>query len=62
VVPDADISVNENQNPVVRLAAGAPVTDLVEALNKIKVPPRDIISILQAIRRAGSLHAELVIQ
>ncbi|MCK9192574.1 MAG: flagellar basal body P-ring protein FlgI [Nevskia sp.] len=62
VVPDADISVKENQNPVVRLAAGAPVTDLVEALNKIKVPPRDIISILQAIRRAGSLHAELIIQ
>lgn len=62
VVPDTDIAVDENQNPVVRLSAGAPVTDLVEALNKIKVPPRDIISILQAIRRAGSLHAELIIQ
>lgn len=62
VVPDADIAVDESQNPVVRLSAGAPVTDLVEALNRIKVPPRDIISILQAIRRAGSLHAELIIQ
>lgn len=62
VVPEADIDVSETDKPVLSLPAGTKVADLVFALNKIKVPPRDTISILQAMKRAGSLHAELVIQ
>lgn len=62
VVPDANITVDETEKPVVSLQSGASVDELVSALNKIKVPPRDTISILQAIKRAGSLRAELVIQ
>jgi flagellar P-ring protein precursor FlgI len=38
------------------------VADLVQALNKIHASPREVISVLQAIRSAGALHAELVIQ
>lgn len=38
------------------------VTDLVQALAKIKVSTRDIISILQAVKAAGALHADLIIQ
>lgn len=38
------------------------VTDLVAALSRMKVSTRDVISILQAIKGAGALHAELVIQ
>ncbi|MBQ3033106.1 MAG: flagellar basal body P-ring protein FlgI, partial [Deferribacterales bacterium] len=33
--------------------------DLVKALNAIGVTPRDLISILQAIKSAGALHADL---
>lgn len=38
------------------------VADLVQALARIKTNTRDIISILRAVRAAGALHAELVVQ
>jgi flagellar P-ring protein precursor FlgI len=34
---------------------------LAQALNSLGVSPRDIITIFQAIKKAGALHAELVI-
>lgn len=38
------------------------VSDLVQLLAQGKTSPRDMISILQAIRAAGALHAELIVQ
>lgn len=38
------------------------VGDLVEALARLRVSTRDVISILQAVKAAGALHAELVVQ
>lgn len=38
------------------------VADLVQALARAKVDTRRIISILQAIRRAGALHAEIIVE
>jgi flagellar P-ring protein precursor FlgI len=34
----------------------------VQALNRIKASPRDMIAILQGIKAAGALRAELIIQ
>lgn len=62
VVPDTQIKVDESASASVSLPTGTSVADLVAALNRLKVAPRDTISILQAIKRAGSLHAQLVIQ
>lgn len=62
VVPDTSIKVQEVGSPTVSMPAGATVSELTVALNKIKMTPRDIISILQSIQRAGALHAELVVQ
>lgn len=38
------------------------VVDLVQSLAKMKVSARDVISILRAVKAAGALHAELVVQ
>ncbi len=38
---------------------GVSISDLVKGLNAIGVTPRDLISILQAIKAAGALHGEL---
>ena len=38
------------------------VADLVRALGRVKTSPRDTISILQAMKTAGALYAELIIQ
>lgn len=60
--PETQISIDETQSAEVALPAGTSVSELVSALNRLKVAPRDVISILQAIKRAGSLHAQLIIQ
>ena len=44
---------------VALLDTGANVGDLVQALNKLGVSPKDLISILQSIKAAGALHGEL---
>jgi flagellar P-ring protein precursor FlgI len=62
VVPEATVTVEEDRAQAVSLGDGATITELVEALRAIKVSSRDVIAILQGIKRAGALHAELVIQ
>jgi flagellar P-ring protein FlgI len=44
------------------VAGGNTVSDLVQSLSRMKTPTRDIISILRAVKAAGALHAELIIQ
>jgi len=44
------------------MPAGTRVSDLVSALAASRFRRATIISILQAIKRAGSLHAQLIIQ
>jgi flagellar P-ring protein precursor FlgI len=63
VVPRTRINVEENAaGSVVSLPAGTTVADLISALNKVKASTRDIITILQSMKKAGALHAELIIQ
>ncbi|MEQ1506233.1 MAG: flagellar basal body P-ring protein FlgI [Myxococcota bacterium] len=59
VVPRADVNAKEENGQLV-LVEGVSIGDVVAALNKMGVTPRDLIVILQAIQSAGALHAELV--
>jgi flagellar P-ring protein precursor FlgI len=60
MVSNTRIDVEESAG--MTLEANNTVSDLVKALNKIKTSTRDMISILQGIKAAGALHAELIIQ
>lgn len=62
VVPNTTIEATEDLPQSVALPDNTSVTDLVAALNRVKATSRDIITILQAMKRAGALHAELIIQ
>lgn len=62
VVPETDITVDEETGINVSLPRHSTVAELVTALNKVKASSRDIITILQGVKRAGALHAELIIQ
>jgi flagellar P-ring protein precursor FlgI len=62
VVPRTRIEANEGGMNSVTMPAGATVSDLVAALKQVKSTTREVIAILQSIKRAGALHAELVIQ
>lgn len=50
---------NLNESRVHLLEQGAHVGELVQALNKLGVTPKDLISILQSMKAAGALHGEL---
>jgi flagellar P-ring protein precursor FlgI len=45
----------------VAVEGAATVQDMAKALNSLRVQPRDIIAIFQALKEAGALKAELVI-
>jgi flagellar P-ring protein FlgI len=61
MVTNTKIEVNEVSSPGF-LAGNTTVAELVQSLSKMKTNTRDIISILRAIKAAGALHAELVVQ
>jgi flagellar P-ring protein FlgI len=61
IVPEKNISFQEEKGRTVTLREGASVEDVVKALNAIGAGPRDVISILQAIKAQGALQAELEI-
>jgi flagellar P-ring protein precursor FlgI len=46
---------------MVILQEGVSLQDLVAGLNALGVPPRDLIGILQAIKAAGALQADIVV-
>jgi flagellar P-ring protein precursor FlgI len=63
VVPRTSIGVDEGGAAEFRvIGSGVSLRELVNGLNALGVPPRDVISILQSIKAAGALHAELVVQ
>jgi len=61
VVPEQNISIQEDKGQTVNLREGASVEEVVRALNTIGAGPRDVIAILQAIKAQGALQAELEI-
>jgi flagellar P-ring protein precursor FlgI len=61
VVPQTELDVNEGDAQLVALDAGATLADVVRALNLLGVTPRDIIAVMQALKAAGALRAEIVI-
>ncbi len=59
VVPDTTVSAREEPSRRIELNEGASVDQLVNGLQKIGASSRDVIAILQAIKAAGALDAEL---
>lgn len=60
VVPDTDIEIQE-QEAYLRVVEGADLTEVVNALNALGATPQDLMAILEALKAAGSLRAELEI-
>src|SRR5207249_2999274 len=59
VVPQTNVTTREEKARNVVLKQGATVEELVRALAAIGSTPRDVIAILQNLRSAGALEAEL---
>jgi flagellar P-ring protein FlgI len=61
LVTNSSVNVSESAGTGF-VAAGTTVADLVQALAQLRTNTRDIISILRAVKAAGALHAELIVQ
>ncbi len=62
VVPDSDVKTNEGDKTVRYMPAAASLSDVAAALGTLGLSPRELASVLQALRGAGALEAELIIQ
>jgi flagellar P-ring protein precursor FlgI len=59
VAEKADISIKQDGGSIVQLPSGTRLTDVVKALNSLGATPQDLLAILQAMKSAGALNAEL---
>ncbi|MEP7139340.1 MAG: flagellar basal body P-ring protein FlgI [Caldimonas sp.] len=59
VTERADITITQQPGALVQMAAGAKLADVVKALNVLGATPQDLLAILQALKSAGALMAEL---
>ncbi|MES2065077.1 MAG: flagellar basal body P-ring protein FlgI [Pseudomonadota bacterium] len=63
VVPRTQVSVNDgNDAHLALIGGGASLKTLVSGLNALGVSPRDLITILQAVKSAGALQADIEVQ
>ncbi|MBC7768221.1 MAG: flagellar basal body P-ring protein FlgI [Phycisphaerales bacterium] len=62
VITNTSLDVDRDGNNMVATFSNTSVADLVQGLARARVDTRRIISILQAVRTAGALHAEIIVQ
>ena len=55
----SDIAISQQGGALLSMPAGAKLMDVVKALNALGATPMDLLAILQAMKSAGALHAEL---
>ncbi len=54
-----DIKINQEPGALIQLPQGTKLTEVVKALNTLGANPQDLLAILQAMKAAGALQAEL---
>lgn len=59
VIPQTTVNIAEEKKALMMVPQGVTIYDVVRSLNSIGVSPRDLITILQAIKAAGALQADL---
>ncbi len=61
VVQRSSIEVNEGSGHMFVFQAGVNLDDIVRAVNQVGAAPGDLVAILEALKQAGALRAELVV-
>jgi flagellar P-ring protein precursor FlgI len=62
VFANSRIDLSEQGGATLVTQPGGTIADLMEALGRLHISARDVVSVLQALKSAGALHAELVVQ
>lgn len=61
VVPDSDVAIEQQSNRMFYFSPGVSLQDIVAAVNEVGAAPGDLMAILEALKEAGALRAELVV-
>jgi flagellar P-ring protein precursor FlgI len=62
VVANSRIDLQQADGATLVTEPGGTIADLVQALARLRISGRDVVSVLKALKAAGALHAELVVQ
>ncbi|MGR9046096.1 MAG: flagellar basal body P-ring protein FlgI [Gammaproteobacteria bacterium] len=61
VVPQSDITIEEERNRMFVFNPGVSLDEIVKAVNNVGAAPSDLVAILEALKSAGALRAELIV-
>ena len=61
VTPRSEISATEDQARMFLFDAGVDLNEIVQAVNQVGAAPGDLVAILEALKEAGALRAELIV-
>lgn len=61
VVPDSGVRITEEDSRMFLFEPGTSLNDIVQAVNQVGAAPGDLVAILEALKQAGALRAELLV-
>lgn len=61
VVPESNVEATQETNRMFHFAPGVALQDIVTAVNEVGAAPGDLMAILEALKEAGALQAEIVV-
>lgn len=61
VTPNTQIGIDQEKNRMFLFDAGVSLADIVRAVNEVGAAPGDLVAILEALKEAGALRAELIV-
>ena len=61
VVPGSELQIKQENNRMFKFNPGVSLDQIVEAVNKVGAAPGDLVAILEALKEAGALSAELIV-
>nr|WP_045861517.1 flagellar basal body P-ring protein FlgI [Teredinibacter purpureus] len=61
VVPESSVEITEESGPMFEFAPGPTLSDIVRAVNEVGAAPGDLMAILEALKQAGALKAEILV-
>ena len=61
VVPGSELQIKQENNRMFKFNPGVSLDQIVQAVNEVGAAPGDLVAILEALKEAGALHAELIV-
>jgi flagellar P-ring protein precursor FlgI len=61
VLPDSDVTIEQEEASMFLFEPGTSLDEIVQAVNRVGAAPGDLVAILEALKQAGALRAELVV-